>query len=430
MHPPTRMAGPVFLVVLVTAWALAAGYGRAAVLWADQEGRRVLSLDTSLKGTALLSRAQGDPAAAGKRDSAVGLLRARFELKYDHAGMMNTGFAYEHRMRRQTGTVAGAVLNILPGDEPASYRITRLDRPVSRSGETFLWRHEIDRALISFHPAWGEVTLGRQAIGLGRGRLFSAVDMFAPFSPAEVDREWRRGVDAARVEYHLSGTSSLECIGVFGNSWQDSAFLARVRGYLGAVDGEFLLGRRGDDRLAAMITSAALWDAAVHAEAALFKIGEARPGFGILGRDRLVAKAVLGASYTFNMGNGLTLLGEYHYSGFGLHDPREAARLLATDRPLQKRFLRGDTQTLGRHNLGLQASYPVNEAANAGLLILTSLRDGSGLVSPSVVWDVRRNVSLLAGAYAPWGPRPSGNVLRSEYGGTPWSLFLQVNIYY
>jgi hypothetical protein len=85
---------------------------------------------------------------------------------------------------------------------------------------------------------------------------------------------------------------------------------------------------------------------------------------------RFVAKAVLGASYTFNAGNGLTLL------------------------------------------------------------VLTSARDGSGLVSPSVAWDVRRNVTFLASAFAPWGPSPSAGVLRSEYGGTPWSLFLQANLYF
>jgi len=430
MAAHARMAAPFFLVVLFTAWAWAAGQGRAAVLWAGEDGRPEFSLNTSLKGTGLLSRGREDPSPVTGRDSAVGLLRARFNLKYDHAGMLNAELAYEHSMRRQSGSGSAAGPNILPGDAPAPFRFTRLRRSIHQRGGTCIWRHEIDRALISFHPTWGEITLGRQAIGLGRGRLFSAVDMFAPFSPAEVDRDWRRGVDAARVEVHVSGTSSIEGIGVFGNSSEDSAFLGRARGYLGAVDGEFLLGRRGRDWLAAMVTSAAVWDAALHAEAALFKTPEVRPDGGVLGSDRLVAKAVLGASYTFNLGNGLTLLGEYHYSGFGLHDPREAAQGLAVDPALQERFLRGDTQTLGRHNLGVQASYPVNEAINAGLLILTSLRDGSGLVSPSVVWDVRRNVSVLGGVFAPWGARSSGNVIRSEYGGTPWSLFLQINLYY
>ncbi len=237
-------------------------------------------------------------------------------------------------------------------------------------------------------------------------------------------------MDAARAEYRLSDTASVEGIGVFGTSWNESALLGRVRGYLGPVDGELIFGKRGEDLLAAVVTSAAVFDAEVHAEAALFDVPEKQPDGGLFGNDRLVAKAVLGASYTFNAGNGLTLLGEYHYSGFGIEDAEDATRILAADRTVQKRFLRGDTQTLGRHNLGFRASYPVNLTVTAGLLVLTSARDGSGLVSPSVAWDVRRNVTFLASAFAPWGPRPSAGVQRSEYGGTPWSLFLQANLYF
>jgi hypothetical protein len=95
-------------------------------------------------------------------------------------------------------------------------------------------------------------------------------------------------------------------------------------------------------------------------------VPEKQPGRGLFGNDRLVAKALLGASYTFDVGNGLTLLGEYHYSGFGIRTPRMQYGSSPSDTALQKRFLRGDTQTLGRHNLGLQASYPVKDAVTAG----------------------------------------------------------------
>jgi hypothetical protein len=42
-------------------------------------------------------------------------------------------------------------------------------------------------------------------------------------------------------------------------------------GIFGPVDGEFIFGKRGEDLLAAMVTSAAVFGAAVHAEAALFR---------------------------------------------------------------------------------------------------------------------------------------------------------------
>jgi len=425
---------PLIVLTLVLICLFAAPYlggvGHGEVWWTDHEEQRKLYSNTSLKWTGLASRAPDDPVLFPDRNSAIGLFRCRLDVKYAQAAFLDANFAYEHRMRKQTGVDVGMGGSILPDRGEAFFRLTQLDWRITGRDDSFLWEHEIDRGLVSLHPGWGEVTVGRQAVGLGRGRLFSAVDMFAPFSPTEVDREWRRGVDAARVEYRLSDTLSAEGLGVFGESWDESALLGRVRGYLGPVDGEFIFGKRGEDMLAAIITSAALFGAAVHAETALFDVPQKQPGGGLFGNDKMVGKALLGASYTFDVGNGLTLLAEYHYSGFGVKDAEEAVQILAVDTALQKRFQRGDTQTLGRHNLGFQAGYPVNDAVTVGLLILTSARDGSGIISPSVVWDVRRNVTFLSSAFAPWGTRPTGGALQSEYGGTPWSLFLQVNAYF
>ncbi len=177
-----RMGRRLGLVCLI-ACLLAAGIGHAAVLLEDEEGERKLQINTALKGTGLFSRAPDDPVRFPDRNAAIGLFRTRFDLKYAHVPLLDANLAYEHRMRGQTqgGAVIGG--NILPGGAEAFFRVNQLDRRIYESGESFLWRHEIDRALVSLHPGWGEITMGRQAIGLGRGRLFSAVDMFAPLLP-------------------------------------------------------------------------------------------------------------------------------------------------------------------------------------------------------------------------------------------------------
>jgi hypothetical protein len=170
-------------------------------------------------------------------------------------------------------------------------------------------------------------------------------------------------------------------------------------------------------------------DAEFHGELALFNTPEAQPEGGLLGFDHLVGKAVLGSSYTFNVGRGLTVMGEYHYSGFGIRDIKKAlARLM--DPLFQKRFLRGDSQILGRHALAVQLSMPFTDTWRGGLLILESPVDGSGLAAPSLSWDVAQNVSLRANAFIPWGAEPVGGQLKSEYGASPLSLFLQLNFYY
>jgi hypothetical protein len=99
-----------------------------------------------------------------------------------------------------------------------------------------VWRHEIDRANAHVRVRRADITIGRQAIGWGRGVLFTAVDLFAPFSPLEADREWRAGVDAVRTDIKLTERSSIDLVGAFGSTLNDSAFAARVRGYAGTTD--------------------------------------------------------------------------------------------------------------------------------------------------------------------------------------------------
>jgi hypothetical protein len=389
-----------------------------------------VSLDTALKCSSLISYAPDDPVLYPERWSAAGLFRLRLRLSATLSDWIDAELAYEQRMALVTedaGAAAGS--GILPGGGEAFWRLWQLDWQIAEDEPEFVWRHEIDRALVALHPTWGEVTVGRQAIGLGRGVLFGAVDMFSPFSPTEIDREWRRGVDAARVEHRITDTSSAEVIAVGGETWDDCALLGRVRGYTGEIDGELLFGKRAGDLMCGLTTSAVVGDAEVHGEAALFRTPEALPAGGLFGDEHLAAKAVLGASHTFGLGNGLTVLGEYHYSGFGLRDAEDATVWAAVP-TYQERLLRGDMQILGRHALAAQSSYPLTETVTCALLVLLSPTDGSGQCSPSVVWDASEHVTVNGALFVPWGQGPSDGRLGSEYGSSPVSLFVQLSAYF
>jgi hypothetical protein len=287
----------------------------------------------------------------------------------------------------------------------------------------------VDRALVAFHPSWGEVTAGRQAIGLGRGVLFGALDLFAPFAPLAADREWRPGVDAFRAEYRLSPTISTELIAAFGESPDRSAYLARARGYLGSTDAEVIVGKRAEDTLLGMALSSVVGGAEIHGEMALFDTPGNSPDSGLFGNDDLFCQAVLGSSYTFDIGKGLTLLAEYHYSGFGVREAEDALARLS-DPAFQKRFLRGDVQILGRHAMALRGSYPFAPDLRASALVLGSPNDGSGVFSPSLRWDWTEKTTITATGFLPWGPGPARGRLRSAYGGRPTSLFLQIATYF
>lgn len=396
----------------------------AAAEEAAPAGTHTVALRTSLKGTLLLSRAPADPQVPADRDQALSFWRLRLEPQARLGARVTVGAAYEHRLRVFSASAAGPDTGLLPAEGPAPYRIRQLDwRAASAQGGS--WRHEIDRAYLALHLPGVELTLGRQAVGWGRGVLFSAVDLFAPFTPLEVDREWRRGVDAVRADVKVGDRASLDVVGAFGQSLDASAIAGRLRGYAGKADLELAGGRRGRDIFAGMAASAAAGQAEVHCELALFRAPAALPGTG--GR-RSAVKAVAGASYRFPVADGLLVYGEYHYSGFGARRPGDVAALLA-DPSFRERYLRGDTQILGRHALAAIGSLEVSPELALGVQWLQSPTDGSGLVAPSVTVTFGDAASLLAIGHVPFGRAPRAGVPASDYGAAPRSVLLQVRLY-
>ncbi len=399
-------------------------------LWHDPDTGRYGELQTTLKLTGHGDYNPDDAWLFPKRYRLTGLARARLDLTMRLSDSVTAEVAYEHRARHNTpGGAAGMGGDALAAFAPAPWRIATLDWQLARDRERFAWRHEIDRARVQIRRDWGTITAGRQAIGFGRGMIFSAVDVFAPFSPVEVDREWRRGVDALRIEYQTTALSSLEMVAVFGNRWDASALLARFRGYVGEIDGEIIVGKRGRDAMFALVMSAVVGDAAVHGELAFFHTPERRADAGLFGGKRVTEKLVLGASHTFDVGRGLTVLGEYHYSGFGLKNAGDATRRFR-DRQFVERYMRGDSQILGQHGMALQASYPITDTVTGGFLLLGSLRDGSGLASPSLTWIASQTTTMAFHAFVPWGASPRRGRLRSEYGASPRSVLAQVSLYF
>jgi hypothetical protein len=381
-----------------------------------------LTVRTSIKGTGLVSRSPSVSATVPEETDGESMLRLRIEPEIRASASTSFNFAYEQRLHYASApTVGVGVIGILPSELATPFRIEPL---VWRVGESAHggWRHEIDRANAQVHLRRADLTLGRQAIGWGRGVMFTAIDLFAPFSPLEVDREWRSGVDAARADIKITDRSSIDLVGAFGDTVNRSAFAARARGYAGTVDLEVVGGRRGQDLFAGVTSSAAVGDAEVHGEAAAFRVPAAT-------NHDVVWKIVAGGSYRFPIGAGILAYAEYHYSGFGATQPEEILALLTTP-SFVGRFVRGDLQILSRHAIGVTAAYEASTEITYSAQWLYNPRDQSGIAAPAITYTFSDAVSLLGSVYVPYGRPPEGGLLHSEYGAAPLSGLLQLRWYF
>jgi hypothetical protein len=381
-----------------------------------------LEVATALKSALVVSRAPDAPLLFPERDTAVALWRLRLAPELTVGEHVTMSAAYEQRIRpAPQGMTLG--LGVLPGEVAAPFRLTQLDWQIG-SGSAYTWRHEIDRLAIAVHAGRLELTAGRQAVGWGRGVLFSAIDLFAPFSPLEADREWRRGVDAVRAEVTLFDTISADAMAAIGPSLDESAFAGRVRGYRGDVDLELVAGWRARDLMIGVTTSAAIRDAEVHGELAAFRTPEPPPAGAQLGQ-RGVVKAVVGGSYQLAIGNGVPVFVEYHYSGFGAVRARDVVALLA-EPAFRARLERGDTQILGRHAITAYATYELGPELATGLRCIVSPRDGSGVLVPTATATLGDRLAVTAALYVPWGATPVDTTLQSEYGSAGLTGFVQL----
>ncbi len=380
-----------------------------------QDATPTFSVRTSFKSTGLFARSPDDPFLFSDRDAADGLWRIRVEPTIGLNDDVNVEFAVEQRVRAfssQSGLSA-----ILPSEADAPFRIRQLDWQLA-TGDNGEWRLEVDRAAVHLKSGAASFTLGRQAIGWGRGALFSAVDLFSPFSPLEADREWRRGVDAARAEVKLAAHVSVDGVAAFASDIDHAAFAARLRGYAGKADVEVVGGRRARDNFAGATTSAVVGGAEAHGEVAVFDTPD----------EGVVTKVVAGGSYRFAVGTGILLYLEYHFSGFGAASAAEIIPRLS-DPAFQERYLRGDTQILGRHAVAALASYEFSPEWSTAIEWLQSPTDGSGIVVPSAVLTLGDRSSMFASVYVPYGRAPTGPVLASEFGASPLAAFVQFRFY-
>ncbi len=409
-------------VVVAAVCLLGAGDAAARELYLSPDGQDTLNLSSALKSAVLLS----EPSSGQSGASGVNFWRARSTLDANFDSWFSASVAYEQRvLASSSGTGFGDAL-LPPSNLP--YRVQSLGSSFADEPD-LSWTQALDRALLSVQGEWGRATLGRQAIGFGRSTFFSVSDVLAPFGTFQIDQEWKSGVDAFDIEWQLSPSWSVGLSEAAERDFSDGALLGRTSLNLGDADVLLLGGRRSQDWMAALASSAALLDAEVHGELGVFftdGAGVAEPQLG----DDTVLKGVVGASYNFDVLFGLMVLGEYHFNGFGLSDiPSQQLRL--ADAGYVARFQRGDFQTLGRHEFALSGNLVINEVLRGYGYSIVSGQDASGLGALGLTIDASDGFSLDVSGFFPWGkaPRDGSPLLRSEYGAAPMTAYVSMRFY-
>ncbi|MEW6442594.1 MAG: hypothetical protein AB1640_16785 [bacterium] len=313
------------------------------------------------------------------------------------------------------------------GDTGSAFRYTALAWDLEETSD-FLWRHELDR--LSLSVAWKKLDFifGRQAITWGTGRFWQPTDLFSPFGPLQIDREFKAGTDAASLSLALGGFTETRIVWAFGRDGDPdrSAGLVRFKTLWWNYDFSLLAGRVRTDEVAGGDFAGDLAETGIgiHGEALFNKVRD--------GSD--YGQIVAGADYRFP-GKGPYLLGEYYYFGAGTTDGPGLVRALQDERILSR-----GTFQLGRHYLGLGATYEIFPILAGMFNVLVNLTDPSAVLNPGLDYSVADNASATLGVTIPVGETPTFALpssalgvpqvgLNSEFGTYPYSFYLEVKLY-
>lgn len=351
-------------------------------------------------------------------DGALDLQRLRLMLD-PRLGPATLDVAYEHTLRWSQRPFASTAL--LPGgvaEAPVDW--LKLDWTLG-SGAHAVWRHRLDRLSVALPlgPA-AELTVGRQAISWATTLLFTPTDPFAPFDPSDPFREYRAGVDAARLQYFAGPFTALDLV---------------VRPEGAAAGHRVTVLLRGSTRLSAWDLSG--WAGTLHDEPAVAVGADRSLGGWAVRADATVrrkvgggtvVRAAAGADRLFSLaGRDLHLVGEYQHDGFGSADASGYARVLSSPA-----YRRGELQTLGRDEVLADASWQVHPLVSGEILVIVNLHDASTLVAPALDASLSNDVSARLGLYLSGGrggAEPNGTP-RSEYGPVPTYLYLSLTAFF
>jgi len=266
----------------------------------------------------------------------------------------------------------------------------------------------LDRASVAYTGDKTVVRFGRQAISWGNGLLFTPMDIFNPFDPTAVDKEYKTGDDMLYGQYLLENGSDMQAVAVVrrnlvsGDVEQDDSSLAgKYHGFWGRTEYDLLLAEHYAERVIGLGLSTdyggAIW----------------RTDLVWTDTDSgSVFSAVGGASYSWMAGgHNWTGFVEYYYNGFGQSDGEYSPGELASNPDLLRRLARGELFNLGRHYLGASVMVEVTPLLNLTPNVFVNLTDPSALAQLVLSYDWKQDFQLLGALNIPIGA--SG----TEYGG-------------
>ena len=264
--------------------------------------------------------------------------------------------------------------------------------------------HGLDRLNLTMNRSWGTLRLGRQAVSWGNGLVFHTLDLFNPFSPTEVLSDYKAGQDMVSATIPFKTFDELQLLVIPRRKengsvhWDRSSLAGKVQLFTDRLQMDIMAAHHFDATVLGLGLSGNLGSAAWRTDITWTDI-ESGPQY-------FSAVANVDRSWVWGQKNWYGLL-ELYYHGLGEAEPEKA--LLNAD--LIRRLHRGEIFVLSRVYVASALEVEVSPLVRLNMTAMYNVGDCSGLIQPTLRWDLATDLEFIAGANLYAGGR------KTEFGG-------------
>jgi hypothetical protein len=318
--------------------------------------------------------------------------RWNFDLDYQLVGL----YADTLEFTRELPPELQILFPHLPDDRTRLFDLTHV---FTDSGKSAAYQR-LDRMAVRYASDQLVMKFGRQAITWGNGLVYNVMDIFNPFDPAAVDKEFKTGDDMLYGQYLQSNGNDLQGVMVFRRDpftedlEADKSSLAIKYHHMASIsEYDALVAQHYGDTLVGTGANYSIGGAVLRGDVVV-----------TFTDDDTVPSLVTSISQSWIWGGkNVSGVAEYFYNGFGQSDGCYSFECLADNPDLLERIARGELFTLGRHYVALSAMVEITPLFLLTPNVFFSVADPSALVQVVFQNDLRENLLLWSAINFPIG---------------------------
>ena len=249
-----------------------------------------------------------------------------------------------------------------------------------------LMHHRLDRLSLGYSTATTTTRFGRQAVTWGNGFVFNVMDIFNPFSPTAIDKEYKPGDDMLYFQLLTEKAADWQFIHLLRRDNNDdieseqASSAIKLQSTFSSLDIDLLLARHYRDNIIGLGISQPIKDSLWR-----FDITHTQ-----LDSGKSVTSVSTNIDYSWqSLGKNFYCFLEYYHNGFGIRDASDPLSLSLTTR-----LSRGELFARFRNYLSAGLRIELHPLLNFSPTLINNLDDQSSLLSLSLDYSWQQNLNL------------------------------------